>query len=99
VGWPSNGWSRVHLRDVLGGAAVGSNEPQPPLDAARFERFRQDPTLRAALNEAGLVDFDALVALQGKKVLKGDPLLTDDRPALEYFFTLPLLSRLTETVP
>jgi spermidine synthase len=82
------------------GVAVGSNEPQPPIDPARFERLQRDPVLRAALAEAGLTDVGALQALRNAEppaAQRDGPPITDDRPAIEYFLTLPLLSRLTES--
>jgi len=82
--------------------AIGSNEPQPPLDRARFERLLQDDRLRAALVKLGLGTYEqaANLAFHGVPPRgRSDGLITDDRPSLEYFLTLPLLTRLSEGSP
>ena len=65
-----------------------------------FERLQRDPTLRSALADVGLADTAALLSLGNVDPpihpRKG-PVISDDRPAIEYFLTLPLLSRLTES--
>ncbi|MDP9373559.1 MAG: hypothetical protein M3Q65_14130, partial [Chloroflexota bacterium] len=69
------------------------------LDPAAFERKRQDPTTRAALEAVGLGDFEALLALYtaGPEELRHfigpGPVLTDDRPLVEYFLSLPRTTR------
>lgn len=82
-----------------GDVAIGSNEPQAGLDMARFQRLLQDPTLGPALRDARLGSAEAVAALQvdPRQIRRqAGPLITDDRPALEYFLTLPILARLAE---
>jgi spermidine synthase len=73
---------------------VGSLEPLV-LSRQAFERTLADPATRAALEEVGLGSFDALLATytagpQEMRLLVGDtPVLTDDRPRIEYFGSLP----------
>jgi spermidine synthase len=63
-------------------------------DQATFERKVRDPRLREALAGIGIPDFAALRALYrgGPRELAeyvgAGPLLTDDRPAVEYFLSV-----------
>jgi spermidine synthase len=72
-----------------GGMLIGSKQPLT-LDRAAVERKLEDPQARAALEATGLPDFDALVGNytagpDAMRAFVGDgPLLTDDRPRLEY---------------
>jgi spermidine synthase len=101
----SNPWTLRTFASVFpyvtywAGAAVGSNEPQAPPDLERFERLQSDPALRSALADVGLVDKSALLALGSVDPPihpRTGPVISDDRPAIEYFLTLPLLAWLTE---
>jgi SAM-dependent methyltransferase len=79
-----------------GDVGIGSNEPQPPIDVSRIERFLADPALRPALKDDQLGSVESILALkavQARPFVKG-PVLTDDRPVLEYFATLPFVTRL-----
>jgi len=80
---------------INGDVGIGSNEPQPPLDVARLERFLADPALRPVLEDAGLGNIEAIVGLRAvqSNTMGDGPLLTDDRPVLEYFATLPFVTR------
>ena len=79
------------------GAAIGSNEPIAGVDRAWFETVRKDPLTGPALADVHLTDFSDVLRLQDSDPYhaKRGPSITDDRPAIEYFLTLPLLSRLT----
>jgi hypothetical protein len=65
------------------------------LERAAFERKLADPTTRTALAAVGLADFDALLARYwaGPAELRAyvgpGEVLTDDRPLVEYFLSLP----------
>jgi spermidine synthase len=69
---------------------VGTKHPLV-LDRALFEQKLTDPTTRRVLGTIGITSFDSLTALfsAGPRALRefvGDgPLLTDDRPRLEYY--------------
>jgi spermidine synthase len=88
-----------------GSMMIGSKQPVT-LDPAVFERKLTNPKARAALPEVGVTGFGDLVALYASDADKmrafvGEgPLLTDDRPRLEYERSLdttrrrPDLSRL-----
>lgn len=73
-----------------GNLLVGTKKPLQ-LDQAAFERKLAYPATREALATVGITSFDALLGLYsaGPAELRnfvGDgPLLTDDRPRLEYF--------------
>ena len=73
---------------------IGMNG-QAPLDPESYARKLQDPATREALETLGLDSFDSLLALctAGPEELRlfvgPGPLLTDDRPRLEYFLSLP----------
>jgi spermidine synthase len=73
---------------------VGTKQPLK-LDRAAFEHKLRDPEVKAALSSVGLGSFDALLAhyTAGPEELRQfvgpGPILTDDRPQLEYFLSLP----------
>jgi spermidine synthase len=77
-----------------GSLAVGSMRPLR-LDRAAFERKLEDPGTRAALEEVGLGSFEALLGRywggpeEIRRYLGASPPLTDDRPQVEYFLSLP----------
>ncbi|HEY8491078.1 MAG TPA: fused MFS/spermidine synthase, partial [Dehalococcoidia bacterium] len=77
---------------------VGTKEPLQ-LDPAAFERRLQDPGVRAALATVGLDGFDKLVAHywagpeELHRYVGEGPVLTDDRPMVEYFLSLPRRER------
>lgn len=79
---------------VDGTLLVGSKAPIAIDADARRARFR-DPVLQRALAAAGLPDAEALMAqfTAGPDALRGflgeGPVLTDDRPRLEYYRSLP----------
>ena len=77
-----------------GDVGVGSMTPQAPLDRARLERLFEDQALARALRHAGLESPDKLLALRisDAHASPHDPILTDDRPVLEYFLTLPFVT-------
>jgi predicted membrane-bound spermidine synthase len=78
-----------------GDVGVGSNDPQPALDRARLERMLADPVLKGALNDARIGDIEHLLALRAADPpAHYGPTITDDRPLLEYFITLPFVTRL-----
>ena len=76
-----------------GNLMVGSLDPLT-INRASFETKRQDARTRAALDEIGLTSFDVLRSWytggpQEMRRFVGDgPLLTDDRPLLEYHRSL-----------
>ena len=78
-----------------GSLMIGSKRPLQ-LDPAAFARRLADRELSAALADVGVRDFASLVALywSGPDELRaytgGGPILTDDRPMVEYFLSLPL---------
>lgn len=78
-----------------GSLMIGSKHPLQ-LDSAAFARRLTDGELRAALADVGIRDFAPLLALywSGPDELRaytgGGPILTDDRPMVEYFLSLPL---------
>ena len=77
-----------------GNLMVGSLEPLR-LDRAAFEAKRQDPRTRSALDEIGLTSFDVLRSWytagpdELRRYAGAGPVLTDDRPLLEYHLSLP----------
>jgi spermidine synthase len=77
-----------------GSLMVGSLEPLV-LDRAAFGRKLADPVTRAALADVDLTAFDALLATytagpeEMRAVVGDSPMLTDDRPRIEYFGSLP----------
>jgi spermidine synthase len=77
---------------------VGTKGPLR-LDPAAFERKLGDPAAREALSAIGLGSFEALLAfyLAGPDELRRfvgpGPILTDDRPLVEYFLSLPRADR------
>ena len=84
-----------------GSVGIGSNDPQVPFDRARLERLCSDPAVMRALADAGLDDVEKIAGLRfsGDSAVPDGPLLTDDRPVLEYFLTLPFITRLTARNP
>ena len=84
-----------------GSVGIGSNDPQLPFDRARVERLCSEPAVMRALADAGLDDVEKIAGLRfsGDLAVPDGPLLTDDRPVLEYFLTLPLITRLTARNP
>jgi spermidine synthase len=72
-----------------GDMLIGSKHPLT-LDRAAFERRLQDPQTRSALESVGITNFNALVGAYtaGPEEMRAfagrGPLLTDDRPRLEY---------------
>ena len=79
---------------VGGTLLVGSNAPLT-ISRAAFERQLADPGTREALAAVDLTSVDALTSWYsaGPATLRAfvgpGPLLTDDRPTVEYFRTLP----------
>ena len=77
-----------------GNLMVGPLRPVT-LSAAQFEARRAHPLSARALDEVGLTDFDALkrwytAGADQMRAFVGDgPILTDDRPLLEYHRSLP----------
>jgi spermidine synthase len=73
---------------------IGSREPLI-LSRAAIERKLSNPTLQAALSDMDLPTFDALVATytagpdEMRAFVGNTPVLTDDRPRIEYFGSLP----------
>jgi spermidine synthase len=73
---------------------IGSRDPLT-LSRAAFERKLGDPSMRAALSDVDLTTFDALVASytagpdEMRAFVGTTPVLTDDRPRIEYFGSLP----------
>ncbi len=73
---------------------VGSLEPLV-LDREAFERELADPGRRAALADVDLTSFESLLATytagpdQIRAFVGDGPVLTDDRPRIEYFGSLP----------
>jgi spermidine synthase len=73
-----------------GNLLVGTKQPLR-LDREAFERKLQDPATREALATVGLTSFDTLTALYSagpdalRKFVGDGPVLTDDRPRLEYY--------------
>jgi spermidine synthase len=73
---------------------VGSKSPLH-LERAAFERKLQDPAMRAVLESVGLGSFEALLSRyragpdELTQFLGPGPILTDDRPMVEYFLSLP----------
>lgn len=73
---------------------VGTRRPLT-ISRAAYERKLEDPDTFAALESAGLQSYDALLGAysadaEAMRAFVGDgPLLTDDRPLLEYHKSLP----------
>jgi spermidine synthase len=87
-----------------GGMLIGSKEPLV-LHRDSFDRKLRDPQARDALAAIGITDFDTLVAKytagpDEMRAFVGDgPLLTDDRPRLEYSRYLDLVRRPPDLSP
>jgi spermidine synthase len=77
-----------------GNFMVGALQPLS-IDPASLDRLRSDPATREALDAVGLTGFDVLrswytAGADEMRALVGDgPLLTDDRPLVEYHHWLP----------
>jgi spermidine synthase len=77
-----------------GSMLIGSNEPLQ-LDRAALERKLADPNWRPVLEHAGVTSWDSFAAQftggpdEISEASADAPLLTDDRPRLEYYRTLP----------
>lgn len=73
---------------------VGALKPLT-VDPLRLDRLRQAPATRAALNSAGLTGFDVLRSWytagpdEMRAFVGAGPVLTDDRPLVEYHHWLP----------
>jgi spermidine synthase len=84
-----------HVTAWAGGSMlIGSNEPLT-IDCESVSARLADPAWRALLSDVGIVDWPSFAALftASDAALRdsvGDgPLLTDDRPRLEFYRTLP----------
>jgi len=84
-----------HVTAWAGGSMlVGSNQPIR-IDRSAFEERLADPGWQPVLAEVGVVDWGSFASLftaddAALRAGVGDgPVLTDDRPQLEYFRTLP----------
>jgi spermidine synthase len=79
---------------ISGSMLIGSNEPLR-IDRADVERKLADPAWRAVLERVGVTSWDVFATLYtaGPDAIRdavGDgPVLTDDRPRIEYYRTLP----------
>jgi spermidine synthase len=79
---------------VNGTLLLGSREPLT-IDRAAFDRKLRDPQTAAAMQEIGVSGFDDLLAMFTadasalRKFVGLGQTLTDDRPMLEYFLSLP----------
>jgi len=79
---------------VNGTLLVGSTRPLR-IDREAIARKYDVPALRAALAEAGFPDVDAVLAAytagpsELRAFLGEGPVLTDDKPMLEYYLSLP----------
>jgi spermidine synthase len=86
-----------HVSLWIGGGdvGIGSVEPQTAPDRERIARLFQIPELRRALEEAGLESPERILGLKRADAVppQSGPILTDDRPVLEYFVTLPFVTR------
>jgi hypothetical protein len=77
-----------------GSLVVGSASPLA-LTPDAFERRYAEPGVRDALAPLGVTDYASLVALHradgpALRTFVGEgPVLTDDRPLVEYFLSLP----------
>ncbi|MBI2834660.1 MAG: fused MFS/spermidine synthase [Acidobacteria bacterium] len=73
---------------------VGTKHPLR-LERARFERALRQPTLKSALADVGIDSFEKLLALytagpeEMRRFVRDGPVLTDDRPLIEYFLMFP----------
>ncbi len=73
---------------------VGSLKPLK-ITPSQIDRIRQQPVTRAALNSVGLTGFDVLRSLytagpdEMRAFVGAGPILTDDRPLVEYHHWLP----------
>jgi len=73
---------------------VGALKPLT-VDPLQLDRIRQNPETRAALDSAGLTGFDVLRSWytagpdEMRAFVGAGPILTDDRPLVEYHHWLP----------
>jgi spermidine synthase len=87
-----------------GSLVVGSKRPLR-LVAETFERRLAEPGVREALAPLGITSFERLQALRvaetpALRAFVGDgPLLTDDRPLVEYYLSLPRDNRAVDLSP
>ena len=87
-----------------GSLVVGSKRPLR-LSAETFERRLAKPGVREALAPLGVTSFERLQALRvaeapAMRAFVGDgPLLTDDRPLVEYYLSLPRDNRAVDLSP
>jgi spermidine synthase len=78
-----------------GNLMVGTKRPFQ-LDPADFERKLRDASTRAALESVGIGSFESLLSLykagpeEAQQFVGPGPILTDNRPRIEYFLSLPL---------
>jgi spermidine synthase len=79
---------------VGGSMLIGANEPLR-LDRATFETKLADPTWSALLGRVGINSWDSFTAMftadseTVRQTIGEGEVLTDDRPQLEYYRTLP----------
>ncbi len=77
-----------------GSLLVGTKQPLG-LDSVAFAQKLRDPETRDALESIGIFDFDHLLSYftagpnEMKKYVGAGDILTDDRPIIEYFLSLP----------
>jgi spermidine synthase len=86
---------------VDGTLMVGATRPLQ-VDPTAFDRTLRAPRTREALRAIGVSDLQALMALytagpeQLREFVGPGPILTDDRPMVEYFKVLPLDDRVVD---
>jgi spermidine synthase len=79
---------------VNGSFIIGSKRPAA-IERAVFDQKKQMPRMSEILESLGLSDFDSLMELytagpDSMRSFAGEgPILTDDRPLIEYFLSLP----------
>jgi spermidine synthase len=84
-----------HATAWAGGSLVVSSTEPLRLSRMGFERRLTDPAVGPVLRAAGLTSFDALLALytagpdELRRFVGDGPVLSDDRPLVEYFRSLP----------
>jgi hypothetical protein len=77
-----------------GGLLVGTKQPLR-LALTRYRERLKDPAFTGPLGAAGIAGFGGLVRLytagpdELRRFLGAGPVLTDDRPLLEFFLSLP----------
>jgi spermidine synthase len=86
---------------INGTLLVGSTRPQR-IDREAIARAYRNPALRAALAGAGFADVEAVLAAytagpsELRAFLGEGPVLTDDKPMLEYYLSLPRGDRVVD---